>query len=62
MIVHYGASTSCRDKTVTGSFKKGLNHLEIMWNEGDGGDGARTDQTWQNLSWVDWVYANYKNQ
>lgn len=57
-----GQSVSCQAKSVSGTFKKGLNHLEIMWHERSGGDGGCTNQTWQDLSWVDWVYANYKNK
>lgn len=31
--VSLGVSTSCQDKSVSCTFKKGLNHIEIMWNE-----------------------------
>lgn len=53
-------STSCTSQSVTLNFKKGLNHVVIMFQEGSGGDAAYLNTNLANQSWVKWMYANYK--
>lgn len=53
-------SASCTNKTVSLPFKKGLNHVEITFNEGDGGDGGYITTNLFTQSWVKWGYACYK--
>lgn len=53
-------TVSCQAKTVSLSFKQGLNHLEIMFSEGTGGDGAYLGTNLATQSFVDWMYACYK--
>lgn len=54
-------STSCQTKSVSLPFKKGLNHVEIMFQEGSGGDAAYLNTNLATQSWVDWMYACYKS-
>lgn len=53
-------SASCTNKTVSLPFKKGLNHVEITFNEGRGGDGGYITTNLFTQSWVKWGYACYK--
>lgn len=51
---------SCKQKSVSIPFKKGLNHLEIFFTEGTGGDAAYITTNLATQSFVDWMYACYK--
>ena len=53
-------SASCTNKTVSLPFKKGLNHVEITFNEGSGGDCGYITTNLFTQSWVKWGYACYK--
>lgn len=53
-------TVSCTGKTVSLPFKAGLNHLEIFFTEGTGGDAAYITTDLSAQSWVDWMYACYK--
>ena len=53
-------SESCKSKSVTLPFKQGLNHVEIFFCEGGGGDAGFLNTDLASLSYVKWMYACYK--
>lgn len=53
---------SCANTTVSFPFKKGLNHVELCFNEGSGADCAYMTTNLSTQSWVKWMFARYKNQ
>lgn len=54
-------STSCQTKSVSLPFKKGLNHVEILFYEWEGGDAGYLNTNLASQSWVKWMYACYKS-
>lgn len=51
---------SCVTTSVSLPFKKGLNHVEILFYEWEGGDGGNLATSLYSQSWVKWQYACYK--
>lgn len=54
----FGPSTSCRNYNVTIPFKKGWNHIQILFREGDGGDGGFLGTNLSQQSFIDEMYAD----
>lgn len=50
-------NSSCETKSVTLKFKKGLNHVQILFNEGSGGDAGYLNTNLATQSWVEWMCA-----
>lgn len=55
--ISIATSGSCVATDVTIPFKKGLNHIEILFQEGSGGDGGHLKNNLYDQSFVKWVYA-----
>ena len=54
-------SGSCASTNVTLPFVIGLNHVELMFHEWEGGDAGYLNTNLASQSWVKWMYACYKS-